>query len=81
MNWNYLGILTRVIHTIHMEKKIQKISDATFTKQKSWEMANKVEIDAKNQNASSAFCINAYFVIFRKYVNTFFIATFFLRLR
>ena len=37
-------------------------------------MVNKVEVDAKNQNASSAFCVNAYFMIFRKFRNKFVIA-------
>ena len=40
-----------------------------MTKQKRWETVNKVEIDAKNPNVSSAFCVDAYFVIFRKLSN------------
>ena len=37
------------------------------------EIVNIVEIDAKNPNASSAFCVNAYFVIFGKLTKSIFI--------
>ena len=56
-------------HTVHMWKKIQEFAGTTFIKQKRLEIVNNWQIDAKKPNASSPFCVNAYFRGLRNFTN------------
>ena len=69
-----LPILCRIsyidtFHTVNMWKKIQEFAGTTFIKQKRLEIVNNWQIDAKKPNASSPFCVNAYFRVLRNFTN------------